>query len=79
MRITIDSTNFQVITFRYACQIFLGNSDVTSREVGRLNQPVTARYIRFHPLGAQNEDGPLLRATPRVTVLTCQEGRNGTR
>ena len=51
-----------------------GTTDGWSQKVVSFPAPVTARYIRVHPLDAFDKNGPITDTNLRVGVIKCQQG-----
>lgn len=58
-------------------QIFRGNTDAVSLHINAFQKSIVAQYIRFHPLKAESQQGPVHQVNVRITAVTCSEGMLG--
>ena len=54
--------------------MFSGNENVWSSSLTLFDIPVAARYLRFHPVRAENDGGSTNRVNARVSVVVCSQG-----
>ena len=55
--------------------MFRGNEDVNTIELRHFETPIISRFVRIHPIKAQNADGPVKRLNARVSLIFCTEGK----
>jgi len=54
-------------------EVFSGNDNAWSTSLTLFDIPVSARYLRFHPVRAENEEGSTNRVNARVSVVVCSQ------
>ena len=55
--------------------MFRANADVNTIELRHFESPIVSRFVKIHPIKAQNAEGAVKRLNARVSLIFCTEGK----